>query len=212
MKETATRPHAVGLLLAGAMCLLPFLIPYHQLPVLSFYPEWLAAALGICAALVVLAWRGVALVSVPAPAVWLIAFAVYLLVRMADPGQAYPQISLLAAFYVLFAALMIWLGAQLARALGVERVAQVLAGLILAGAFANALAGAIQFYGRPVLLEDVVARLNGNRAYGNIAQSNLYANYLALGQSALLFLWLRLRKGTAYALATAVFLAAASAL
>ena len=42
---------AIGLLLAGSLFLLPFLIPYHQQPVLSFFPEWLAAALGIAATL-----------------------------------------------------------------------------------------------------------------------------------------------------------------
>jgi hypothetical protein len=45
----------VSLLLAGFMCLLPFLIPYHQLPLRSFYPEWLAAALGLIAFVAALA-------------------------------------------------------------------------------------------------------------------------------------------------------------
>jgi len=45
----------VSLLLAGFMCLVPFLIPYHQLPPRSFYPEWLAAALGLIAFLATLA-------------------------------------------------------------------------------------------------------------------------------------------------------------
>jgi len=211
MKETA-RLHSVSLLLAGAMCLLPFLVPYHQQPVLSFFPEWLAVALGVCAALAALAGRGTPTLSIPAPALWLIAFALYLLVRVLGAGQAYPQIGLLAALYVLFAALMMWLGAQLANTLGAERVVLVLAVLLLAGALANSLAGAIQFYGRPALLDDVVAQLYGTRAYGNIAQSNLYANYLALGQSALLFLWLRRRMRTAYALAAAVLLSMGSAL
>ena len=49
-------------------------------------------------------------------------------------------------------------------------------------------------------------------AYGNIAQSNLYANYLALGGTALLFLWLLGDVRTAYALAVAVLLAWACAL
>jgi Virulence factor membrane-bound polymerase, C-terminal/O-Antigen ligase len=212
MEETAARPYAVSLLLAGAMCLLPFLVPYHQVPILSFYPEWLAAALGVCAAASVLAWRGARIVAVPAPALWLLAFALFLAARAADPGQAYPQTSFLAALYVLFAALMIWLGAQLASALGLERVAVVLAAFLLAGALANALAGAIQFYGRPELLEDVVAGLSGRRAYGNIAQPNLYANYLALGQSALVLLWLRSRVRSAHALAALATLAAGSAL
>jgi O-antigen ligase len=212
MKEGGTDPHAVSLLLAGAMCVLPFLVPYHQIPVLSFHSEWLAAALGVCAALSVLAWRGVPTVSIPSPALWLAAFSLFLVLRASGAGQAYPQIGLLAALYVLFAALMIWLGAQLASALGVERVATALAGLLLLGALANALAGAVQFYGRPALLEDVVAGLQGTRAYGNIAQSNLYADYLALGQSALLFLWLRLRVRTAYALLALLVLVAGGAL
>ncbi len=37
---------AVSLLLAGSLCLLPFLLPYHLLPIPSFQAEWLAAALG----------------------------------------------------------------------------------------------------------------------------------------------------------------------
>ncbi len=211
MKETA-RLQSVALLLAGATCLLPFLVPYHQQPVLSFYPEWLAVALGVCTALAALAWRGAPGAPIPAPALWLIAFALYLLARMLGPGQAYPQIGLLAALYVLFAALMIWLGAQLANTFGAERVVLVLAAFLLAGALVNSLAAVIQFYGRPELLEDVVAQLRGNRAYGNIAQPNLYANYLALGQCALIFLWLRRRMRTGYALAAAAFLSVGSAL
>jgi hypothetical protein len=70
----------------------------------------------------------------------------------------------------------------------------------------------IQFCGRPAVLEDVVAQLSGGRAYGNIAQANLYANYLALGQCALLYLWYRLRVRTAYAVPAAILLAVASAL
>ena len=73
----------------------------------------------------------------------------------------------------------------------------VLAACILAGALANAAAGIMQFYGRPVWLEDLIADLRGIRAYGNIAQPNLYANYLALGEAALLYLWARGRVGGA---------------
>jgi hypothetical protein len=91
-------------------------------------------------------------------------------------------------------------------------VALVLAASLLAGALANALAGVIQLCGRPAVLEDIVAQLSGGRVYGNIAQANLYANYLALGQCALLYLWYRLRVRTAYAAPAAILLAAASAL
>ena len=208
----AVSAQAIGLLLAGSLCLLPFLIPYHQLPVLSFFPEWLAAALGTAAALAMLAGRGALTVSLPIPARWLIAFALFLAVRAAVGEQPYPQISLLAATFVLYAVLVIWLGAQLVTAHGLERVAIVLAASLLAGALANSLAGVVQFYGRPALLEDLIAELYGKRAYGNIAQPNLYANYLALGEGALLFLWLRARVRMTYALPALALLVVASAL
>src|SRR5882762_2369280 len=205
----------MSLLLAGCLCLLPFLLPYHQQPIPSFFPEWLAAALGIAAALTLLVGRGVAAASfvpLPVPARWLIAFAVFLAVRAVGGGGPYSQLPLVAALYVLYAVLAIWLGGRLTAALGIERVATVLAAFLLAGALANSLAGVIQFYGRPKLLEDFVAELHGNRAYGNIAQPNLYANYLALGEGALLFLWARTRVRTAYALPALAILLLGSAL
>jgi len=201
---------AISLLLAGSLCLLPFLIPYHQLPVLSFFPEWLAPALGTAAAFVMLAGRGAG--PLPMPARWLIAFALFLAVRSAVGDQAYPLASLLAAVYVVYAVLVIWLGAQLATAFGVERLAIVIAAFLLAGALANSLAGMIQFYGRPALLEDLIAELYGKRSYGNIAQANLYANYLALGEGALLFLWLLGHVRTAYTLPALILLVLGSAL
>ncbi len=203
----------IGLLLAGSLCLLPFLLPYHQQPVLSFYPEWLAVALGIAASLTLLltgAFRTDA--ALPAPALWFTAFAVFLALHAWLGEQTYPQSALLATLYVLYAVLMVQLGSQLVATLGIERVAIVLASCVLAAALANAVAGVIQFYGRPALFEDMVAQLHGRRAYGNIAQSNLYTNYLALGQAALLYLWLRARMRTGYAVAALVLLVVASAL
>jgi O-antigen ligase len=207
-----TSAQAISLLLAGSLCLLPFLLPDHQQPVLSFFPEWLAAALGVAAALALLLAQRVPAASFPAPARWLIAFAMALVVQAAIGRHAYFQLPLLAALYVLYAALMIWLGANLAAVVGTERVASVLAAFLVAGALANSMAGVIQFHGRTPLFEDVVAELHGNRAYGNIAQPNLYANYLALGEGALLFLWLRARVRTVYALLALALLVFGSAL
>lgn len=204
---------AVALLLAAGMCLLPFLIPYHQQPILSFFPEWLAAALGVAAALSVLAGSGSSSeAALPAPALLLAIFALYLALRAAAGGLAYPQVSLLAALYVLYAVLMVQLGAQLVAAHGLARVADVLAAFLLAGALMNAAAGLIQYYGRPAFLEDLIAELHGRRAYGNIAQANLFANYLALGAASLLYLWLRARVHGAIAAAALALLVVASAL
>lgn len=207
---------AVSLLLAGSLCVLPFLLPYHEFPILSFQAEWLAAALGIAAMLAALGGRGSALVTVPAPARFLAAFALFLAAQTLIANPIYPQLPLLGALYVLYAVLLFWLGAQLAASAGLERAATVLAACLLAGALANAAAGMIQFYGLPALLQGIVDELHYNprhiAAYGNIAQANLYANYLALGATALAFLWSRRRLRAAYALAAALLLAWAGAL
>jgi len=209
----ATSAPEIGLLLAGCVCLLPFVLPYHQQPILSFYPEWLAVALGVAAAFAMLVRRGFKTdAAVPAPALWLSAFALFLASRWVFGGQAYPASALLAFLYVLFAVLMMQLGAQLVATLGIERVAIALAAFVLAGALTNAVAGVIQFYGRPALFADFIAELRGGRAYGNIAQSNLYTNYLALGQAALLFLWLRAQLRASHAIAALVLLVVAGAL
>ena len=216
VKRTSVQTEPVSLLLAGSLCLLPFLLPYHQLPILSFQAEWLAAALGIAAMLAVLGGRGSAFAPLPVPARWLVMFALLLAAQTLVGKPAYPQLPLLGALYVLYATLLIWLGAHLAAVVGVERAAAALAACLLAGALANAAAGVVQFYGRPLLLEDIVAELRHSPlhsgAYGNIAQANLYANSLALGGTAMLFLWLRGSLRTAYALAAAVLLASACAL
>ena len=202
----------MSLLLAGSACCLPFVLPYHQLPVLTFHAEWLAAALGVSAALAALAGRTALVVPWPVPARWLAAFALFLAYQAAYGNPAYPQLPLLGALYVLYAVLMIWLGGQLSQTFGIERVAAVLAAFLLAGAVLTALAGVLQFYGRPTLLEDLIAELYGSRAYGNVAQANLYANYLALGEGALLLLWVRSRLPTAYALPALLLLVVGSVL
>ena len=42
-------PAATSLLLAGGMCVIPFLQPRHMPPISTFYDKWLAFALGLAA-------------------------------------------------------------------------------------------------------------------------------------------------------------------
>jgi len=199
----------VDMTLAGCLCVLPFLLPYNQI----FEAEWLAGAFGVAAALAALVTRGVRIVALPALTRWLAAFALFIGAQALVVYPVYLQIPATAALYVLYAALMTWLGAQVAAPMGMERAATVLATWLLAGALANAAAGVIQFYGRPALFEDIVAELPYRAgAWGNIGQQNLYANYLALGAAALIFLWSRGRARTGYASAATALLACAAAL
>src|SRR5690242_13672427 len=120
---------AIGLLVAGSLCLLPFLIPIHQQPLLSFYPEWLAGALLVGAASSMLLARSAA--SWPVPSRWLAAFALLLVLTSVLGRPLYPQVPLIAAFYVLAALLALWLGSQLGTTLGIDTAALTLAAFIL---------------------------------------------------------------------------------
>src|SRR5258706_7089525 len=104
-------------MLAGSLCLLPFLLPYHQPPILSFFPEWLAAALGVAAALALLVGRGVTAVFLPAPARWLIAFAVLLAAQAASGGHSDFPISPFVPPYVPSALVIVLLPAPVTAVL-----------------------------------------------------------------------------------------------
>lgn len=178
----------IALWLSANMCLLPFLVPYHQFPLKSFHAEWLAAALGVCAAIVAIIRRS-RNSAVPGELIWLGLLAALLLYQAIGGHPVYAALPLVGILNVAYAALMIWLGRHLVTTHGVDAVTRTLAFTLLLGALANAAAGLIQYYGRPVLLEDLVAALRNPRIYGNIGQTNLFANYLAVGLAALMLLW-----------------------
>lgn len=203
------RRPTIALLLAGSLCALPFLLPYNQI----FEAEWLAAAFGVAAVIAALAGRRAGIQPLPPAARWLLAFAILLGAQTLIVHPNYLQVPALAVLYVLYAVLLIWLGAELAATNGIERTATLLAASLLIGALLNAAAGLIQYYERPGYLEDLVAELPHRAgAYGNIAQPNLFANYICVGASALLFLWLRGSLRLGYALAAAAPLVWACAL
>jgi O-antigen ligase len=210
--QAVARSDGIALLLAGAMCSLPFVIPYHQAPIASFYAEWLAAALGVMSMLSMLVAQGRPVERIPLAGVCLACFGLLLVARALLGNPPYAQLPLIGAAYILLVVCVLWLGAQLARTTGLERTAEILCGFILAGALFNALAGITQGYGRPAWLEDVVSSGSGERAFGNIAQPNLYANYLAIGQAALLYLWAQRRLGHGATLLMAAVLVWGSAL
>ena len=90
--------------------------------------------------------------------------------------------------YLMLSLLVAWLGAQLSRAERLPEVVKVLAAFILCAAVLNALAAVAQVYGIPPWARDWIAVPHGGRAYGNVAQPNLFANYVALGLLSLLYL------------------------
>jgi O-antigen ligase len=199
----------VALLFCALSAALPFLLPEHRAPVPSFYDEWLAAALGVCA-LAALGWKLRAL-AVPSLSLWLAALAAWLAAQSVLQPPALWQLPLSGIAYALIAALTALLGNALALRFGPERVAETIASFLLAGAAANAAIGIIQFHGVPDILDGIVARTTGPRIVGHVGQGNLYAGYVALGEASLLYLYGRGRLARGLALPIAALLIVASA-
>ena len=199
-------------MLAGGMCVIPFLQPRHMPPIGTFYDEWLAFALGLAAIGFAAGDRRNSATHVPVLAWCLVLFSLFLFVRALGAWQGYFQSPLLWSLYVIFAAALVILGHALATRFGQERVCDFLASVLLAGALANSLAGVLQIMGIPKEIDSFVSNLRGIRATGNLGQANLYANYIALGEASLVYLFARARLGRMAAFTGGILLVGAASL
>ena len=179
-----TFTHA-SLLLLGAMFIFPFLYYLHAHPRTTFYQEWSAALLGLCATAVLLLprfWRQpkIPRITLLPLGLMLVVWVQFLLDRVTYYDQA-----LLTSLYLLWAALLIMLGYRLREELGMPMLTTVLAACLLLGAELNALLGVLQHYRWHTFLDSVVTVKTSAAVYGNLAQPNHYANYIALGLASL---------------------------
>jgi O-antigen ligase len=99
---------------------------------------------------------------------------------------------MLLSLYFLFAALLMMLGQTLRVELGLPVLSTVLAAFLLVGAELNTLAGVLQHYRWNTFLNPVITAKTSFAVYGNTAQPNHYANYLALGMVSLGLLYRQL--------------------
>lgn len=171
----------VSLALVGLMLVLPFLNYRHQYPLTTFYQEWWSALLGVLAVVILIApdfWRKPEIpriAQLPAMLVGVI------LLQLGMGMGAYFEQTLLFLLYLLFAVLLMLVGARLRDCFGMEKLAQVLAIFLLIGAELNALIGVIQHFHWSTPLNWVIVSKISSSVYGNLAQPNHYANYIALG-------------------------------
>ena len=175
------------------MFLLPFLNPYHFYPLTNFYTEWLALALGLAALLPLSVKRFWDEVEIPTLVLWLLGFAAVLPLQLVWLDIAYPELSLLGALYVIWAAWLVWLGRVLAKSCGMEALAVWLAAMLVLGGLLNAAAAVLQFYGIDSLLGPLIASLGATKggAYGNFGQNNHFADYVTLALISVLYLQIK---------------------
>ncbi|HEX5338001.1 MAG TPA: Wzy polymerase domain-containing protein [Gallionella sp.] len=171
----------ISLALVGLMWVLPFLHYRHQYPLTTFDQEWWSAMLGVLALTLLAARDFWQQPQIPRIAQFPGALIVIVLAQMALHKVAYFDQGLLYILYLLFAALLMLLGARLRDCFGIEKLAVVLAGFLLLGAELSALIGVLQHYRWHTLFDSVTVLKVSNAVYGNLAQPNHFANYVALG-------------------------------
>ncbi|MCX7193481.1 MAG: Wzy polymerase domain-containing protein [Proteobacteria bacterium] len=171
----------ISLTLVGLMWVLPFLNYRHQYPLTTFDQEWWSALLGVLATALLLTrdyWRQPQIpriVQLPAALIALV------LLQAALGLIVYFDQALLYLLYLLFGLLLMMLGNWLRACFGIEKLALVLAIFLLAGAESSALIGVLQHFRWHTLLDAVVVVKMSAGVYGNLAQPNHFADYIALG-------------------------------
>lgn len=164
----------------------PFLLPLHTEPILAFWSEWWAGALGLAAAVLGLSGARdrlplTSLLLVPA------LLLTALLLQFALGRLVFPQVALLYALYLLWAGLLVVLGRHLADTLGLARLADVLALTILLGAVIGAVIALAQWLGFAQRVPWIFPNLDGS-IYANLGQANHHAHYSWLGIASVFYL------------------------
>ncbi|MGA8862819.1 MAG: Wzy polymerase domain-containing protein [Gallionella sp.] len=171
----------ISLILVGLMWAFPFLHYRHENPLTSFDQEWWSAMLGVLAVTLLIAREFWQRPEIPRIAQLPALLIVVLLLQLALGKVAYFGQALLYALYFLFAALLMMLGARFRDSFGLARLSRALAIFLLIGAELNAMIGVLQHFQWHTFLDPVIALDLSAGIYGNLAQPNHYADYLALG-------------------------------
>ncbi len=186
----------ISLALLGLMVSVPFLNFYHSYPLPTFYTEWTAFALGTAALFGLAFTRHREDTRIPYLSIGLIALMLVLLIQIVLGMAAYVERSFLGILYVLWAALLVWLGAYLREQCGLERVGLVLQVSIALGGFLVAITGFVMYYQVGLGGFRLISGPGMDGMYGTVGQRNNFANYLGCALASVVFLrgrlWLSL--------------------
>ena len=190
----------------------PFLNPYHYYPFLTFYSEWLAFVIGLAALAAIAMVPSRNAVPIPAMCLGLFLLTLVLVLQAALDQVAYPLRSALGTLYLVWAALLVILGAWLRKELGEAAVSRVLQWWIVLAGVVAAASGFIQYYEVPTPWGTYATLDPVNQMLGTVNQTNNFANYLGCALISVAFLYARNALGLLPALIVALPLAAGMAL
>lgn len=178
------------------MLSLPFLLPWHRLPIPSFYSESLAIVLGLCVGFAISIWtiRQERTWNFPRVIVLPLTFLVIVSAQWVAGYFAYTTQAVIVFGYFLWLALLMCVGHTLAkydREIHLPfRSLQLISLSLLFGGLLSGLIGFMQYFGVPKILQPIVnspVRLDVG-VFGNIAQQNHFASYLALALCSVFYL------------------------
>ena len=171
----------VSLIMVGLMWVFPFLHYRHENPLTSYDQEWWSVMLGLPAMTLLIARKFWQPFEIPRIVQLPVALIVVVLLQLALSKVPYFGQALMYALYFLFAAMLTVLGARLRDCFGLTKLALVLATFLLIGASLDAAIGVLQHFHWHTPLDSVTTAKTSAHVYGNIAQHNHFANYIALG-------------------------------
>ena len=163
------------------MWVLPFLYYHHAYPLTTFYQEWGAVVLGLCAMPLLVTQRFWQQPEIPRIVLLPIGLMLLVLVQFVLGKVAYFDQAMLFTLYMLWAALLTMLGHRLREELELPVMVTVLAVFLLLGAELNTLAGILQHYRWHTFLDAVITVKISPAIYGNMGQPNHFADYITLG-------------------------------
>jgi O-antigen ligase len=184
----------ISLIFIGLMFLLPFINMHHEQPITPFYPEWIAAAMGLVATfplLSMLSWRNMQSgLKIPQVAFIFLGLATILCVQWALGMLHSKQYALSVLSYFIWAFLLVVLGSYLRRELGWEKLVNALAWCLVVAGIINVCIVILQFVTKT---GGVIPFLPNLPSYGALSQPNHFANFCALATSSLIYLFARER-------------------
>lgn len=166
----------------GLMLSLAFVVPYHLPPIASFYSEFVALIYGLLAAGLFIGSGKYSAVRIP-KVVWLpIGIGSIVVLQWVLGMFAYQSSALGLVGYMLWAALLMIMGASMTHHYEPAWLVLRLAWFVLCGALVNAVVGVIQLLHWGSSFGGLVMPMNsGQGIFGNLGQQNHFATHMAMG-------------------------------
>ncbi len=137
--------------------------------------------LGLCAMPLLVTRGSAAPATIPRIALLPVALLLLVMLQTLSGKLAYIEQALLFSLYMLWITLLLLLGHRLRSEMGLPVLVTVLATFLLLGAELNAFVGILQHYRWDTWFNAVVTEKISPAIYGNTAQPNHFAHYIALG-------------------------------